>query len=159
MSMSVTEASALQERIAKTDPVDCDGCTACCRGNQAVCLREGDNPADYGDNLQLENYHGTPSLTLKRRANGDCVYLLMGVCTIYAKRPTVCRRFDCRRIVAMFDSTDRGRAIARGLFSAEIMDAGKARSGTLKLLPEEEGIYAKDARGRTDIAKAILGEV
>jgi len=33
---------------------------------------------------------------LKRRPNGDCVYLREGGCAIHDAAPRVCRAFDCR---------------------------------------------------------------
>jgi len=136
--MKLGDALVLLDNIAKNDPVPCNGCTACCRGNQAVCLREGDDPEAYGQNLNWENCHGTMQLTLKRQKSGDCNFLVLGACSIYAKRPTVCRRFDCRRIVAMLTPSERKQAVRNKLFDQEIMDAGVDRLPTLTLTPEEE---------------------
>lgn len=69
--------------------VDCEGCTACC----------------YMDNLQLSQEEGDSGRyamdsegRLLKRADGGCVYLDESGrgCSIYHRRPEICRGFDCR---------------------------------------------------------------
>jgi Fe-S-cluster containining protein len=90
----------------------CNGCTACCRGFQVIMLHpnEGDVPENY-DPIKLQQHptlNGAPwpdgllpdewkeKLILKHKENGDCIYLEENGCTIYDKRPVICRSFDCR---------------------------------------------------------------
>lgn len=54
-----------------------------------------------GDDATLESVpdvmpDGRIAPRLKVTAEGDCVYLGEGGCTIYERRPWLCRIFDCR---------------------------------------------------------------
>jgi Fe-S-cluster containining protein len=40
-------------------------------------------------------------LVLQRRSDGACVHLGERGCTVYERRPAVCRTFDCRVFAAM----------------------------------------------------------
>lgn len=52
----------------------------------------GDNVLDY-DTQIVEG-----RLALKWKDNGDCIYLGEKGCTIWPRRPAVCKEFDCREI-------------------------------------------------------------
>jgi len=127
------------QHVAQTDPTPCNGCTACCRGNQAVEIRpdQGDNPAHY-PHKAIENCAGVMKLVLARKPNGDCIHLGAKGCAIHDTRPATCRAFDCRRQFAFTPKAVRREMIARGVFSREIMDAGKKRQDSLKLMEGEE---------------------
>lgn len=76
--------------IAKTlTPLSCGGCRKCCLGD-TITLMEGDNPAHYKTKL-VEGRR-----VLRKRKDGNCVYLGARGCTIWPKQPTMCRKFDCR---------------------------------------------------------------
>ena len=78
--------------------VACNGCTACCKwGPVALHPALGDRVADYGDDV-IANEFGA---FLKVQADGSCIYLKEDGCSIYDKRPGVCRAFDCRRYVEL----------------------------------------------------------
>ena len=72
--------------------VPCNGCTACCR-HQIVLLNKHDEPniAAY-DHRQIGEHR-----VLNNKPNGDCTHLGSEGCTIYDKRPFVCRTYDCRK--------------------------------------------------------------
>lgn len=75
--------------------VNCGSCNECCR-NDAIFMHPecGDNPADY----DTEMYEGR--LILKHKPNGDCIYLDREKgCTIWDRRPTICKELDCRLLV------------------------------------------------------------
>lgn len=150
---------SLLEKLAAADPVPCNGCTACCRGDQAVVLKDrwGDDPAAFGrENLQIENYHGTMQMTLKRKPNGDCIFLGLAVCTIHDKRPAACRQFDCRRIAVGLSEDQRAEAVRRELYSQAMIDAGVARVASVRLDPIEEPLYRMHADGWTEFGSYIL---
>ncbi len=92
----------------------CDGCTACCRGGR-VTLHQS-----LGDDVTLYEVD-TSGDVLKRKADGSCHYLGEQGCTIYERRPVVCRAFDCRsyatspwvRSAAYDDREIRAAAAAR----------------------------------------------
>lgn len=129
------------DRVAAHDPVPCNGCTACCRDHQAVTWHPGDDASLFtaigrvGDDWQ-------PMLP---QHNGDCGYLIDDKCSIYERRPRICRAFDCRRQAAQFTPEQQIEGIMRNVFSAAVFRAGRERADTLKLLPEEEGLYANVA--------------
>jgi Fe-S-cluster containining protein len=78
--------------VSDLPPLVCAGCTLCCRGRQAVVIVPGVDRDDY--DIQTVNGYAL----LAHRPNGDCVYLGPGGCTIYERRPAVCRMFDCREL-------------------------------------------------------------
>lgn len=144
--MNLREAQEWMEANLKRDPVHCAGCTACCRGKQIVCLDEawGDDPDLYApEHLMYTPYDGKISLALKLRPNGDCFFLRKGKCTIYDKRPVVCRGFDCRRATLSFKEEEREEAIKRGVFSREVFEAADQRRHTMKLSAMEQGFYGQ----------------
>lgn len=131
---TMEEAAAYIDGTHERDPVDCAGCTACCRNNQAVALMPDDDPNLYGEeNLALEMVGPETRLTLKRQPNGDCVFLRNSKCTIYDKRPKVCRAFDCRRIFHSFTKEQRREAVKANVFPQEVFDAGRKRLSTMQL--------------------------
>lgn len=71
----------------------CDGCTACCRGEQLVVLFSDD------DSRLLDRAVLKPNDTwigwLRHNLNGDCAWLEAGRCAAYEFRPKVCRAFSC----------------------------------------------------------------
>jgi Fe-S-cluster containining protein len=70
------------------------------------------------------------NLQLARRANGDCVYLGKTGCTIYGRRPRVCRNFDCRTLFLGQTRSERRAWIKSGLMSREVYAAGRKRTAT-----------------------------
>ena len=101
--------------------VPCNSCSACCR-HHLVHLSAADeaNLAAY-DFRQV----GT-SRVLRLKDNGDCTHLGPGGCTIYDKRPLVCRSFDCRKQLMTLSGHERRR------FSNSVLgDAAKSRLQTL----------------------------
>lgn len=72
--------------------VPCDGCTACCRGRaiRPLYIERGDVREDY------EHQRVNGVLALAWNKDGDCVYVGPEGCTIHARRPSLCQRYDCR---------------------------------------------------------------
>src|SRR5207247_1440115 len=77
-------------------------CTMCCRG-EAIFLypEDGDNPGLYKTRQIWHPLENRPAHMLEQR-NGACIYLGEHGCTIYDKRPSTCRTYDCRRLVVKF---------------------------------------------------------
>lgn len=67
--------------------------------------------------------------------DGACVYLGESGCTIYARRPALCRSFDCRKHYLMLPRQDRDNLVRLELSSRAVFNAGRAR---LKTLSESE---------------------
>lgn len=75
--------------------LECGSCTACCEWGDDKSIRpvlttdeanELRHSYDVEDNL----------FRLESDANGKCVYLIDGGCSIYNYRPMQCKVFDCR---------------------------------------------------------------
>lgn len=74
-------------------PLVCGGCTLCCHRMRVPIVPNIDpDPGTY--QTEIINGH----TLLAHRPNGDCVYLGPEGCTIYERRPALCRRFDCREM-------------------------------------------------------------
>lgn len=85
--------------------LQCGSCVLCCQ-RQDITLDKaaGDRASDY-DCVRKEG-----RWVLRKQANGDCVYLRRNQgCTIYRRRPALCRQFDCRVV-----TLGRPDIVARG---------------------------------------------
>lgn len=95
--------------------VACDGCTLCCEGDAVRLL-----PGDDIDSYKTEQHPRVKSARmLAHKENGDCVYLGESGCTIYERRPTMCRTMDCRLIAKKLSPT-----LARALIEKKALPAG-----------------------------------
>ncbi len=84
---------------AKVREVPCNGCTLCCQGD-AVRLLTEDGEQQY----QTEPHPYVPGARmLAHKANGECVYLGAGGCTIHTHAPSLCRAADCRSLAVKLD--------------------------------------------------------
>ncbi|WP_414461742.1 YkgJ family cysteine cluster protein [Hyphomicrobium sp. DY-1] len=103
--------------------VICAGCRLCCQNRSLVpLLREyGDRPEDY----ETQTIYGLTALAMK--SNGDCVYLGDDGCTIYDRRPIICRKYDCAEHYRSLTRAQRKEAIAQKMISKEVLAAGRAR--------------------------------
>ncbi len=78
-------------------PLKCDGCRACCLNEQAWIRPDmGDDPSLY-ETVTV----GARILIAKKPGSKACRYLGSSGCTIYERRPWVCRNFDCRKYMLM----------------------------------------------------------
>lgn len=109
------------------DDVPCGDCSACCTESLVVL-----NPSN-GDNPNILTRHQVvgPALVLDRDANGVCVYLEDGRCSVWAHRPLVCRAFDCRGLYRSKTRAERRRMVKNGEIQQAVFDAAKARLHTL----------------------------
>jgi|KBSMisStandDraft_5_1062788.scaffolds.fasta_scaffold2023719_2 Fe-S-cluster containining protein len=64
---------------------------------------------------------------LDQRENGDCVYLGSEGCSIYERRPTVCRQFDCRTEFLAKTRNERRDSIKSGMIPREVYEAARQR--------------------------------
>lgn len=73
--------------------VPCGTCSACCSHYQSITIHEDEMDADWilSDTPDEE---GRPRL--KTNEDGACVYLGEHGCSIYDRRPSACRTYDCR---------------------------------------------------------------
>ncbi len=89
-----------------------------------------------------EGPEGKPVFLLET-TNGACVYLGPSGCTIYERRPLLCRTFDCRKHYLILPRQDRDNLVQLGLSSRVVFNAGRAR---LKTLSESERQACVDMR-------------
>jgi Fe-S-cluster containining protein len=117
--------------------VDCNGCTVCCRREVVLLIPGYDDPVDFPEAIEIAAPHplvnAPTTRMLPHRPDGACVYLGMHGCTIYAKRPVMCRAFSCVGYVeralekrAMTPSRLR-RAIKSGEIDADVWAEGMKR--------------------------------
>jgi len=113
-----------------TQDVDCAGCTACCR-RELVVLQPFESPVGYRTKENINPLSGKPERVLEHRENGDCVYLGEGGCTIYERRPAMCRGFSCaglvRSLSAQIPRQLRRKMLRDGRLDAAVWDAGSRR--------------------------------
>jgi Fe-S-cluster containining protein len=74
--------------------VDCGACHACCQGLLIVLFEQhGDDPSEH--DWCWATVGGQRLKVLKTKPNQDCAHFTATGCGIYAKRPAMCRKFDC----------------------------------------------------------------
>lgn len=104
--------------------VPCGGCTECCK-NDAIYMHPemGDRAADY----LTEEYEGRT--ILQHKENGDCVYLEKLGCSIWDRRPGICKELDCAvwLDVRRFPKADMQEMLAAGVMSHHKLRAAALR--------------------------------
>jgi len=125
--------------------VPCHGCTACCASNQSLFLHpdQGDDVESYQHRVVTDRVTGNPVFLLATTTSGECVYLGSSGCSIYERRPLLCRSFDCRQYYLILPRRDRDNLVKLGLSSRAVFNAGRAR---LKSLSPEERNECLDKR-------------
>lgn len=113
--------------------VPCNGCIACCKHDLIVIHpEEGDDASTYETMQVINPITGAPALALKRQANGWCIYLTEGGCSIHGRAPAICREFDCRlAFLKLGGRTQRRQLLKAGMISKDVLDAGRKRMDTL----------------------------
>jgi hypothetical protein len=81
---------------------------------------------------------GNPVFVLAATPEGACVYLGPAGCTIYDRRPLLCRTFDCRTHYLILPRQDRDNLVRLGLSSRAVFNAGRARVRTLSAAERQE---------------------
>jgi Fe-S-cluster containining protein len=120
--------------------VPCNGCIECCRSGQALVLHpgKGDDVESYQVRKTAHPDTGEPLFLLATKQNGECVYLGSSGCTIYDRRPLLCRSFDCRKHYLILPKQDRNNLVSLGLSAAAVFEAGKSRVNTLSRSERKE---------------------
>jgi Fe-S-cluster containining protein len=125
--------------------VPCGGCTECCRGNQGLVLHpdRGDDVESYNFRILGHGVDGDPVFALATNERGHCVYLGAGGCTIYERRPYLCRSFDCRKHYLILPREDRDNLVRIGLSSHAVFNAGRSRLKTLNAAERRECLQTR----------------
>jgi hypothetical protein len=131
--MSPEDEAALDMLLADA-VVPCGSCHACCHSPVEVRPDWGDDPADYRLAISVDksapNKHAM--VTLHRTADGTCYALRNGRCSIWSKRPRVCRGFDCRKVFLLYTKDERRELVDKGYFKKAVLQAGRNRAATLE---------------------------
>lgn len=90
-----------------------------------MIVEEDGDPAQW-DTVELEGVNDPDMRRLRHNEDGSCVYLGLLGCTIYDRRPAMCRVFDCRLSAAMLGWDVAKEMAVRG---EPVMVAALARSG------------------------------
>ena len=106
--------------------LDCTGCTACCK-RDSVFLAPGDDPGLY----ETVTKGGRTWLAPRDDGKPGCRYLGPNGCAIHAKRPQMCRLFDCRVWFASMSRNARRARVNSGRSSKRMFEAGRERLHTL----------------------------
>jgi Fe-S-cluster containining protein len=124
--------------------VPCGGCTECCKSSQGLFLHpeHGDDVASY-QHISALDAEGNAVHLLATTSAGACVYLGDSGCTIYERRPLLCRSFDCRKHYLILPRQDRDNLVRLGLSSRAVFNAGRARLTTLSAA---ERLQCKETR-------------
>jgi Fe-S-cluster containining protein len=87
---------------------------------------------------------GKPVFLLATEANGQCVYLGTSGCTIYDRRPLLCRSFDCRKHYLILPRRDRDNLVRLELSSRAVFNAGRARLKSLSSVERKECLEIRE---------------
>lgn len=103
--------------------VPCGSCSLCCQKDMVLIHPElGDDPAQY----LTKAAPGRPgALMLQHKQNGDCIYLGDSGCTIHARRPAICREFDCRVFAKALGYTKSRKLVKQGRLRADVIRRGR----------------------------------
>lgn len=107
--------------------VPCNGCHLCCHSELITLFPdEGDDVSSYDHEVMGE------LIVLKRKPNGDCIYLNDSGCSIHERAPAVCKAFDCRLAFLKYSRNERRMMVKDGLVAKEVFEAGRQRLPSLK---------------------------
>jgi uncharacterized protein len=111
--------------------VACNGCTKCCKGDTIFLHPDlGDDLAFFAGNYKTEfnPLANRRQFALLHKRNGDCVYLGESGCTIYEKRPAICKTFSCVGVWRKLQDVprpERRRLLRSGMLGREVYDEGR----------------------------------
>lgn len=98
--------------------VPCGACNACCRAASLFVVLEPAEMERLPHELAVvDGQNNIP--VLPKSADGACVKLVDGKCSIYPDRPKACRKFDCRMYLFVgVHTTDKALAEGIGRWAA-----------------------------------------
>jgi hypothetical protein len=99
----------------------CNGCIICCR-NDAIRIFDHEDASQW----ETEPHVMFPDrIMLKRKRNGDCIYLAETGCTIHGNAPIMCKEMDCRLIHRNVSYTKARKMAKRLLNFMQIWERGR----------------------------------
>ena len=146
--------------------IDCDGCTACCHGDDGPIILD----SEYHDYACHKDDKGNMRLD---QVDGHCVYLAIvedseGVdhiqgCAIHAMRdpatildgpaepPKICRDFDCRSIIIKFNNRGLDYMVNSKQLPLDVVIQGRA-----KLKQFNDMINTRALSGGADLSGLLM---
>ena len=114
--------------IPTIEPVPCNGCTLCCKGD-AIRILPGEDASKFKTVPHWKWPH--TERMLDHKPNGDCVYLGDTGCTIHHDKPLMCQQMDCRNLAQKVSFTQARKAAKSG-FPFRVWRRGKDLLGEAK---------------------------
>lgn len=99
---------------------------------------QGDDVESYQFQVVNDRVTGKKFFALAADEQGRCLYLGATGCTIYERRPLLCRTFDCRKHFLILPKQDRDNLVRLGLSSRAVFRAGKTRVDSLSSSERKE---------------------
>ena len=107
MNSTIHKINVNLSSVESTDPpvdVPCGTCTLCCQILSPYLTPEEVNSGLYPislvsptPDLLARDPQVGPVVTMFKNPQGGCSMFQDGKCTIYDRRPSACRKFDCRK--------------------------------------------------------------
>lgn len=105
---------------------------------------QGDDVESYHFRVLTDPSNGQTVFALAADENGHCVYLGPSGCTIYDRRPLLCRSFDCRKHYLILPKQDRDNLVRLGLSSRAVFNAGRTRLRTLSAAERKQCLDTRE---------------
>jgi hypothetical protein len=119
---SLTPAIAVLSESFKPEDfvIDCEGCTACCRGHDGVKV-------DQGEEVRFDTVKDDLGEWRVRNVDGQCVYLDDDGCTIHETAPRRCQEFDCRAAIIFFNNVGIDELVREAKLPLDVVTMGRKK--------------------------------
>lgn len=105
--------------------VPCGTCNLCCTKGD-IKLEDGDFDVNGKPRFIVMPERVDDDYILGHRSDlGHCVYLHDGKCAIHNDKPSVCKRFDCRKVAMTFSKKQIVELDTRGYHAVDYWERGK----------------------------------
>lgn len=117
--------AVLQDTFTEADfAIDCEGCTACCRGHDGVKL-------DVEEEVRFDSVKDERGEWRVRNVDGACVYLSdddeTPGCTIHEDAPRRCQEFDCRAAIIFFNNVGIDELVREAKLPLAVVEMGRKK--------------------------------
>ena len=124
--------AVLSESFQEGDfDIDCEGCTACCRGHDGVKL-------DVEEEVRFDSVKDERGEWRVRNVDGACVYLSdddeSPGCTIHEDAPRRCQEFDCRAAIIFFNNVGIDELVREAKLPLAVVEMGRKKLGEFNKL-------------------------
>lgn len=102
--------------------VPCGTCKLCCKNSAVLMMPISGDVAENYDTIPFPL--NTEFRILRIKDNGDCTYLGENGCTIYDRRPYMCRIYDCRAQSQMYTRKERKQLVKEKSMDPAILKRG-----------------------------------